>query len=366
MNWIRNTFWHLAALSLGLKSGLLNAQDDAHIRNLENRVTALEDRKDSCCVINPSARPYAPECWGIYLTVDPLLWQAHVDGLPITVHTTGTSAFFNDVGTSKVKNLHFNWDWGFRIGLGANLGHDAWDMLLQYTYWKSHASRGLSSNADQTMFPSQGHPQQIAAQTSNHIDSKWNIHLNVLDLENGREFFVSKYLTLRPHAGLRTAWISHEFTDEYKDIPPLDVRQDVKGKCRFWGIGIRMGLDTEWGFGCGWSAFANWAQSLLYNYFSLKIEQDSIINEDKNPLLRVDDFYHAGRQIIDMQIGLRYDWISCDECYHIGIEAGWEHHYFPGLNQNIKFLDDIMLGNLITFLGDLAIQGYFIQARFDF
>lgn len=365
MNWNRNKFWPLAALSMTLGTCLLNAQDDARIRNIENRVTTLEARKDGCCIINPSARPFASECWGIYLSVDPLLWQAHVDGLPIAVRTSDSVSFFNNANASKVKNLNFNWDWGFRLGLGANLSHDAWDILLQWTYWKSHASRDLHADND-TMFPSQGHPQQIIGQTSPHIESKWDVRLNILDLENGREFYVSRYLTLRPHAGFRTSWITHEFTNEYKEIPPLDLRQDVEGKCRFWGLGIRMGLDTEWRFGCGFSAFANWAQSLLYNFFSLKMHQTSVVNEDRSTLLRIDDFYHAGRQIVDMQIGLRYDWLSCDECFHFGIEAGWEHHYFPGLNQNIKFVDDIMVGNLITYLGDFASQGYFVKVRFDF
>jgi len=89
-------------------------------------------------------------------------------------------------------------------------------------------------------------------------------------------------------------------------------------------------------------------------------------NGVKTPQLNTRNFYHAGTFIMDMQIGFRYDWISCDECYHLGFDLGWEHHYHPGLNQFILFVNNAMTGKFVINQCDLAAQGYYVKVRFDF
>ncbi len=352
-------------------STLLLADDEARMRNLENRLTSLECSQDRCCVINPPARPYPAECWGFYVTVDPLIWQAHVGGLPLATQTSGSTNFFNNVGSSRVKNLKFDWDWGFRIGLGVNTTHDAWDVLLQWTYWNPDGRRNFRSSSDSTNFPHVGHPARTFNQTAGQVDGDWKMHYNVLDLENGREFYVSKFLSLRPHAGFRTLWIEQDYDVAYTELSPTTNpvlptnRHDIDQNDRFWGLGIRGGIDTQWGVCWGWSLFSNYAGSLLYSYHKVHHREkgDPV---DANTTLRVDDFHHVGSAIFDMQIGVRWDWLSCDCCYHLGLDLGWEHHWHPGQNQFLFFVDDGMDGKFVTNQGDLGIQGFFFRARFDF
>lgn len=366
----RNTkkLWSLATFSLVAGSSLLNASEEARLRNIENRVTSLESSQNNCCMVNPSARPFSSDCWGLYVTVDPLLWQAHVNGLGVGILVEGSTLIGPD--KSFVKNLDFNWDWGFRVGLGLNTAHDGWDVLLQWTRWHTAAHRNFTAGDEETIFPTQTHPARTFNEQDGSISSKWNLHLNLLDLENGREFFVSRYLTLRPHGGLRTGWLKQHLHVEQKEvfsspIPPI-TQHHLKGEVDYWGIGIRGGVDVQWGFGCGWSLFSNYAGSLLYNYYNVKYHETALNGDDVTELLNTKNFYHAGTAIVDMQIGVSYDWISCDECYHLGLDLGWEHHFFPGQNQFINFADDGMDGKFYINQGDLAIQGYFLKVRFDF
>lgn len=354
-------------------ASLLGA-DEARMRNIENRVTSLEQTQNTCCVINPPGRPFNACSWGVIFSIDPLIWQAHVNGLDLAIETKNSTAFFNDSGTSKVRKLDFDWDWGFRLGLGLNEACDAWDTIVYWTYWKTCGSESFTAGTNDAIYPIWGHPARTFGQVPGSTSGKWNMDYNVLDLENGREFYVSKCLTLRPFAGLRTAWIKQEFDIEYSNIPvspnnPITpaTRHDVDQKDRFWGIGIRGGLDMQWGIGCGFSVFGNYAASLLYAYHSVKHNEKAFLSEDAvQTLFRTDNFFHVGTAIFDMQLGLRYDWLSCSECWHVGFDLGWEHHFHPGQNQFMKFVDDGMSGKLVANGGDLGIMGFFFKLRLDF
>src|SRR5260370_1006866 len=124
-------WWPVTTALCVLTTSALSAGDEARVRNLENRVTALENSKNGNCLVNPAARPFAPDCWGFYVKVEPLIWQAHVNGLPVVlVDYSGTVPA--DESYSRYKTISFNWDWGVRVGLGFNSTHDAWDMLAQW------------------------------------------------------------------------------------------------------------------------------------------------------------------------------------------------------------------------------------------
>jgi len=365
------------ALSLVLGPCLLSASDEARMRNLENRVCAIETRENCCCTINPPARPYNPDCWGLYVNVDALIWQGHIDGYDPVIQTSNSTQLQNNLGvdgTSRVKNLSFDWDWGVRLGLGFNSTHDAWDFLLQWTYWDSSASTSVTPGEGEALYPVLNHPF-INVNGAYFGSSKTNLDytLNMLDLENAREFYVSRCLTLRPFGGLRTAWFKQELDVKNTGLAPSGLENNgatqvnLDATVRYWGIGIRAGLDMQWNWGCGFSFFTNAAHSLLYNYYSTKTKEQSVdASGNKVTILDVAGFFHTGSSITDLQTGIRWDWMACDDNYHLGLDIGWEHHMFPGQNRFLNFVDDGSEGKFVYQNGNFATQGYFIKVRFDF
>jgi len=57
-----------------------------------------------------------------------LIWQAHETGLPVAT-ILGSLTNFGDATT---KNIHFDYDLGFRVGAGYNMAHDEWDLNLTW------------------------------------------------------------------------------------------------------------------------------------------------------------------------------------------------------------------------------------------
>ncbi|HSX03963.1 MAG TPA: Lpg1974 family pore-forming outer membrane protein [Rhabdochlamydiaceae bacterium] len=368
--------------------------DDAQLRNLESRVSALEARRNPC-MVNPPARPTQKCDFGGYISIDPLLLKAQENGLEFATVTqnggqlTATTNSNFLAGRTKAKNLHFEWDWGFRLTLGANLEHDGWEAYLTWTRFWTDAHRHVAANSAQFLTPTFLNDEVgaaatftgPAAQTQGLLtasQSNWKLHYNALNLEGAREFFVSKWLVFKPHGGLTTAWIRQKDALSYTGFEPPVVgggtnpnpvtSASVRMKNNFWGIGLRFGLETQWGIACGWSLFGDASASLMYGYFNINHTESDVLVSGlvNNPLYRFNNFYHVERFITDFMAGVRYDYMFCCERYHLGFQLAWEHHMFFGQNQFPKFPASQFPGLFVANQGDLSLQGFSMQVRFDF
>lgn len=82
--------------------------------------------------VNLSARPTLRN-GGIWLSGDALLWQANQDNMEYTYKGVDASDHWD------IESPSFDWDWGFRVGLGYNIPHDRWDLALVWTSIENHA-----------------------------------------------------------------------------------------------------------------------------------------------------------------------------------------------------------------------------------
>ncbi|HKY99938.1 MAG TPA: Lpg1974 family pore-forming outer membrane protein [Rhabdochlamydiaceae bacterium] len=376
-----NKMWLMSAASLATVTSYVNADgDSAQMRNMENRLSALEQKKGAGGVINPSGRPETIDGWDFFITADVLLWQAHEGGLGFAIESKQNN-IHTPLDHSHVENVHFDYDWGFRLGAGYNMAHDGWDLYANWTRINMHSHNHEHNEIGENfLWPVWIHPSnELATQTSaEKADAHWRMHLNIIDLELGREFFTSKWLTLRPHVGLRTAWINQHYDVDYEGITQLltDETEDFLGKAdihmrnKYWGLGPRFGFDTQWGLGSGWSIFGNVAFSLLYGYFNTHFHEKGDNKYAVDPLdasyAHVHNSFRQSTAITDLQLGLRWDHMFSKERYHFGIQAGWEHHMFFSQNQLTRFVAGGGHGNFILNQGDLTTQGWTLSARFGF
>lgn len=354
--------WPAAAASLVLFTSLAQADaDSAQLRNLENRVSALEQRRGASGMINPPGRPQVKDGSDLFVTADFIYWNAHENGLPIAIRNEGSTTTLSD---ADVAYLDFQWDPGFRVGLGYNMPHDGWDLSLNYLRFITHAHRHTRAEGNEADFNSQGIELD-------HFNTKskarWKMHLNQIDLTLGREFFVSKWLTLRPNFGLRTDWISQRLKSNYNGFGYIVTHNaNIHQKNNFWGLGVVAGLDTQWGLGGGWSIYGNTAFSILYGFFHNDIDEDTVTVED---FVDLDGSYRTSRVIADLALGLRWDHMFDRDRFHFSIQAGWENHIYFGQNQFLRFYSnttDNNLGGVFANQGDLTLQGWTLAARFDF
>lgn len=362
----------LATASLG-SFGFLQADvTEAQMRSLENRVSTLEQRKGSGSMINPPGRPQVRDGIDLFFTADWLIWQGHENGTGYAVKTKREQPLETALYNSSVKNLHFDWDCGFRVGLGYNLPHDGWDVVAGWTWFQNTATGSVSRNQGRVLAANPFDPAEAdVSEGYTSSNSKLNIKLNLIDLDLGREFFVSKWMTLRPFMGLRTGWINQTMTSNYRvPVTPTAYRGIfAKGKNNYWGLGLHSGLDTQWGLGAGFSLFGNGAVSILNGFFQVsEYETTQYANGAHNDNLSNGDSFRIGRVIAELAMGLRWETLFANDHCHFEIQAGWEQLMFFGQNQFKHFYGsfDSNVGGYFANQGDLTFQGWTLAVRLDF
>jgi hypothetical protein len=312
-----------------------------------------------------------------FVTADFLWWTARQDGNHFAM--TGIGALgAGDPGKGQVKKIKDEWAPGFRVGLGYEMEHDGWDVYLNWTWWsqsgheRHHGDEETvtaTPGATTTLFSTLANPQPFASgfNTVSYAKAKWaKLLYRTLDLELGRWSWLGKHLAFRPHVGARGAWIKDNFDVTYHNA--LGTTTDfMKRNLKYTGVGPRAGMNTSWCFGCNndWSIFGNAAYAVMWSNYKTSVTSTftpATANDD------VDTGYsfHDLKAVMDVELGLRWEYMGCDNRWHMGIEAGWEHHNWVNFNQNMYFTDDTNQGSFLSNQGDLGTYGFNLKVRFDF
>jgi hypothetical protein len=193
----------------------------------------------------------------------------------------------------------------------------------------------------------------------------------MIDLELGREFFVSKFMTLRPHMGLRYVRVDQQFHVEYSGEGSAlygSTYYLVRNSNDMWGFGLRGGVDTQFGLGQGFSIYGNLAASILHSHFHVSQTEYTrdILTSARGTRLAVNNRKRVGRAVTDLAMGLRWDQMFDNDRYHLGVQFGWEHHMFWGQNQMWQFVNSNQPALHSNGNNELTTQGWTLAARFDF
>lgn len=334
---IRKTSIGIASVFLGALS-LVNA-NDSH----------LDYEKTPTLTINTmtpmTSKP--TDGVGFFVTGDALVWKANQEGLQFALQNT-TESLPPAVGA--LYRPDFDFQAGFRFGLGYNTSYDNWDVYLNWTFFQPSSDKSLSSEGYKIVDLSSPATGGNYLSTFESATAHWRLHLNVLDLDLGRNFYVSPHLALRPHIGIRSAWIFQNQNVTYA----CDFIDTVKLTNNYWGIGIVAGLDSTWDLGMGFSVYGNIAASNIsgfYNLALLEVQQGVTLNN-------ITEKPHVSKAITDFQLGLR--WEKLFDSAFLLFQVGWEQHIFYNQLQ--------WQGGAFgpTPNGDLGISGVTIAARVGF
>lgn len=367
-------------------TGFLEASD-LEIIQLQERVTALEQK-----TITPPTH-YRMECEErFFFAFEPLFWKATEEGLTYAI--TGSFDLLSQGNTFYKLNLEngrshqpkFGWHWGFKMGIGYEIPHDGWDLFADWTRYIHSASDRVSRDGDTNInhFTATGGTGQFVSPfwvaqlfaspgLLNVGEARWNLHLDLIDLELGREFLISRFLSLRPFIGLRNGWIDQKYNlfflgFDFEVSPTTLGRQiNVDMENKFWGIGCRGGLNTQWFLGKGFSVYGNGAFSFLDGRFKVRYKLHDlkptttttvvgsglsiILNEVSLPF---DDTFenstheHTDLAMADLELGIRWE-RSFNGWYYFAIWGGYEQNIFFEQNQFMNFQNDFTLvGDILT------------------
>ena len=374
-------FLSYAAMALCLTTG-------AYADQMEDQNDTQMNRSSSDAVnfreITPNAGPRVTNGVDVFITADFIYWTSREEGLAFARSGIADFSEALALGNTKLGKTYYpksKFSPGFKVGVGLNLGHDGWDTYLNYTWFHNHSKCSHVVNSSSWTAPiplwevaSVGSllAKENFLVLSSYVnvgnaEAHWKLYFNNFDWELGRNFYISQYLTLRPYAGLKGNWMQQYYNVRYSDFLSSDISSDISAvkmdqEKKFWGVGIRTGLETSWYFDKNWSMFANTALSSLWSRFKVTREDLALQTNATtyNTIINTMKDCHTVKPVLELQLGARYDYWFCDDDYHFGIEAAWEQQVWFNQGQFINILEPNSANT------NLTLQGLTIDFRFDF
>lgn len=279
-------------------------------------------------------------------------------------------------------NVKYDWDWGFKARLGYQFDHDHWDASLRYNWFSSSAGNTVSAGNGQSLIPLRSDGNQLLAGVipgSNtqvfdfctRATANGSFGFQTVDLDLSRAYFTSSKLSFRPNVGLRSAWINIAEKVEYTGGTASGTNfglgannVSVKDVCKTWGIGPRLGVDSKWHLGHGFSIFGDVSASLLYSYY--KINHVSKYSQfEATNFVNVSAKDHQFIPNMDLFLGIRYDSCINDNKQHLGIGLGWDTQYWFSQYRRMQPVSRDQIAFGIT-SRNMSVQGVSLTVDIDF
>jgi hypothetical protein len=335
-----------------------------------------KEKKPTPPPVNPTART-CPDGYGFTTMAEFTYWNAFDDGLTVAFQVNSDKS----TNSSSIRPLTMDSDWqpGFRVGIGYNAVYDDWWTDLNYTYFRSRDTISRNPFTKNSIFLVSILENPLVNQGNNLSTNDFNLHwklgVDLLDLEMGRNFFVSNRLSLSPFASVRGVWIRRHIkvnSDGTQDTQSnsstgrqtitqnwtdsLRMKQDI------WAVGPRIGVNTRWLFGkSGFAFFMNADGALMYSGITVHDKENNTTvdstNGTQNQTATLKKTLHRVMPNLSLFGGLDYQHCWSDSDFALHVYAGysityfWNQEYFytptnlnpqgnlglQGLNAGLKF-----------------------------
>jgi hypothetical protein len=323
--------------------------------------------------ITPQGDPTVMRCADPFITADFIWWRAQEDNLDYAFNGTVDPTSPSNADHGKIHHPHFQYEPGFKVGAGLKFKHDGWDLFAQYTWFNVEESESKNSvrtdaDGDSNVQTNIAIPelQGFSTYYVEEAKAKWSLNFNVLDLELGRNFWVSKNLTLRPFIGMKFDWMTQDFDVTYDDLSDADgaLIEGDDYKLDFdqkqWAVGLRAGLNSAYYMWTEWCIFGELAASGMLNDFdSSRKDKFSSVESDLNYVQNhVARDSHSVSAVLEWSLGLRYEHMFHNDDFLFSLQAGWEQQIWFNQNQFVFFQN--------SGPADLSLQGLTIKAAMYF
>ena len=408
------------------------AADNGNSMSNDNMKDAKMKQKTMAPSLGDRMPPY-PSPTNFVADASFIYWQADVEDLDaglqgnFTLNTdpsalTGCGGNFGLTNKIRDVDMDFKWEPGFKLGVGVIFGErDQYDVMLNWTWIRPKAT-GSSRSYDQLGSQSlssgtstnnpilgvlagafengavvPGFSSLYSGGPSSHASSKWRLQYNTVDLEFGRNFFLGKNLTLRPHMGLRGAWLNQRLDNSYapklgtvsfQNTTPIGnftvnnatiTGSTMNGQDEYHAVGLRAGTDLYWNFTNHFAAYGKVSGAILYGYE--EIEQDFTINTvlnvtgggvtNTNVPFPIRDNYratdHTTKTTLQGILGLMWHTGFEDSGCHFYVGAAYEVNEWFHLN-NFRTINEngVAFETKTIRKGNVGLHGLTVDVRLDF
>ncbi|MGE0670783.1 MAG: Lpg1974 family pore-forming outer membrane protein [Parachlamydiales bacterium] len=349
-------------------------QQTDSLTDLENKVSQLEEKKanNRMGVTQPS-RPELRDEVSFIIEGYGLYWKAEQEGMEYAVKSPDPFAS-GVMHKGKLLTHDFDWNGGFRVGIGLHLPYDSWELKALWTrYCNSSTVHHHTSNPD---FSPTFFSLPNVAWFATHAKSHYSIEYNTVDATLQRDYFVSRSLTLRPIFGVRGAWIDQHFSQHFHGGPggiglfgPATGTQKVHVKNDFWGAGIFGGINLNFCFNRQWSIYGDLAGSLLWGHFDVKVKNriTGVNISGAHPSGNVKSETSNLKANVQTGLGLQWQTTFSKSRYRLLFSAGYEILFWFSQNNAPRFVFPGTLNNgYYESNGSLTLQGGTFRGLFEF
>jgi len=355
----------------------------------------------------------------LFVTASFLFWEAKQDNMElghIYTYSTPFDPAQPEKRDEKIQTLKWNYHPGFKVGAGFNFDCDRWQLYGEYTYYRANTCGKMvlpdppCSIQDNDYYKENWlQPywtndclSQVALDSDedNEVivtsgNGKWNLQLDLGDLELARQFYVGKCLIFRAFSALRyasikqTMKVSHQVNTSVSVFmalfdPDGIVQYDITHKLQSWGVGPRIGLDLLWELSCGFRIFCDSSASILYTEYYKNTHstnaEGTVYTGNLQP--SSESYNCTSTHCFDRdpctlksqaEITLGFGWggyLNCSRWY-LDFELGYTANMFFDQNQFLQQLNQTSYGateysNLVGRGGNLIFHGITATAKLDF
>ncbi len=218
---------------------------------------------------------------------------------------------------------------GFQVGFVLNTPYDHWNFSGNYLWFQSTANLSAESEKEDYLFSPlfSISPYDLPILS---LNCSWDLQVNVADLTLSRPYYSGKSLTVVPSIGLKTAFISQDF-DLSATIYNISVSgESTTAKSTSWGVGPKIGAQTNYLLGLGFSLFGDLSTSLLYTTFTkLHVDYQNSLNQSS---FASNNQANIIQPIIDTAMGLSYGNYLLKDSFYMNLQVSYNFTTFFSQN----------------------------------
>lgn len=256
--------------------------------------------------------------------LDLLYWQVReggADNWAQVIPSGSTNAI-------KMYEAPFDWNTGFKIGMGHLFKQENFDLTAVYTHFTTQATSQAAGNVFSSYVGNYFADNTNGANfgpSYGYASNRWQFFYNTVDLNLGHDFKIDCVLQLHPFVGMKVAFINQNiYSNWLNPTKPTNFTSATENlKNNFWGVGPTIGVDTIWtifnGNNQSFDLIGNVALGLLYGHWSFNDEYNN--NSGVNISTKVGDVNGAS-PVVDGFFGVQ--WSKPFKQFNTTVRLGYE------------------------------------------
>lgn len=271
---------------------------------------------------------------------DTLLWTVREPGADCWAEEIETEGVILVDRFNQLKEVHFPWNIGFRLGAIFTYCASPFDSLVNYTRFHTTGSdqvNGAPGTVHSTFlgnfYVNNKDGSGLSGPSYEKAEIKWTIDFNIFDLSIGWNGSLTKTFKVHPFLGLKGGWINQSIESTWEnpetDGPDFFNIGYENLKNDYWCLGIQVGVDTKWQLfcchECKFSLFSDLSGALLFSHWSF---YDTFTTDTQNQVIVHLDDISSGSSMVRTFMGFLFEGPFLNEGLIVSAKLGFEMQIF--------------------------------------